>query len=106
MLNINPKKTKIMIFQRRTKRYDNAFQVGSEKIDIIQDYTYFISGNFTLSFEHLRQKALHALFSLRRHTDFNKLKPSIACTIFDSKILPILTYNSEVWGTFVKSHFK
>ena len=54
------------------------------------------SGNFTLSLEHLRQKALHAFFSLRRHTDFNKLKPSIACKIFDSKILPILTYNSEV----------
>ncbi len=56
--------------------------------------------------EHLRQKALHTFFSLRRHTDFNKLKPSIACKIFDSKILPILTYNSEVWGAFVKSDFK
>ena len=59
-----------------------------------------------LKLEHLRQKALHAFFSLRRHTDFNKLKPSIACKIFDSKILPILTYNSEVWGAFVKSDFK
>ena len=58
MLNINPKKTKIMIFQRRTKRYDYAFYVGNEKIDIIQDYTYLgtrisSSGNFTLSLEHL-----------------------------------------------------
>ena len=111
MLSINPKKTKIMIFQRREKRSDYAFHVGSEKIDIVQDYTYLgtrisSSGNFTLSLEHLRQKALHAFFSLRRHTDFNKLKPSIACKIFDSKILPILTYNSEVWGAFVKSDFK
>ena len=100
-----------MIFQRREKRSDYAFHVGSEKIDIVQDYTYLgtrisSSGNFTLSLEHLRQKALHAFFSLRRHTDFNKLKPSIACKIFDSKILPILTYNSEVWGAFVKSDFK
>ena len=89
-----------MIFQRREKRSDYAFHVGSEKIDIVQDYTYLgtrisSSGNLTLSLEHLRQKALHAFFSLRRHTDFNKLKPSIACKIFDSKILPILTYNSE-----------
>ena len=34
------------------------------------------------------------------------LTPSLACKIFDSMISPILTYNSEVWGTFVKSDFK
>ena len=80
-------------------------------IDIVQDYTYLgtrISspGNFTLSLKHLRQKALHALFSLRSHTDFRKLKPSLANKIFDTMISPILTYNSEVWGAFVKSDFK
>ena len=50
--------------------------------------------------------ALHAFFGLRRHTDFNKLKPSLAFKIFDSMISPILTYNSEVWGAFAKSDFK
>ena len=55
---------------------------------------------------HLRQKAPHALFSLRRNTDFKSMKPSLACKIFDSMISPILTYNSEVWGTFFKSDFK
>ena len=34
------------------------------------------------------------------------LKPSFARKIFDSMISPILTYNSEVWGAFVKSDFK
>ena len=63
-------------------------------------------GNFTLSPEHLRQKALHALFSRRRHTGFSKLKPSIANKICDTMISPILTYNSEVGGAFVKSDFK
>jgi len=83
---------------------------GSEIIDIVQNYTYLgtcisSSGNFTLSLEHLQQKALHAFFGLRRHTDFNKLKPSLACKIFDSMISPILNYNCEVWGTFAKSDF-
>ena len=62
-------------------RTENAFETetGSEIIDIVQNYTYLgtrisSSGNFTLSLEH-RQKALHAFFGLRRHTDFNKLKP-------------------------------
>ena len=103
MLRINPKKTKIMIFQRCTRKCEHNFRIGNEVIDVVQNYTYLgtritSSGNFTLSLEHLRQKALHALFSLRRHTDLNNLKPSLACKIFDSMISPILTYNSEVWG--------
>ena len=111
MLRINPKKTKIMIFQRCTRKCEHNFRIGNEVIDVVQNYTYLgtritSSGNFTLSLEHLRQKALHALFSLRRHTDLNSLKPSLACKIFDSIISPILTYNSEVWGAFVKSDFK
>ena len=39
-------------------------------------------------------------------TYFSKLKPSLANKIFDTMISPILTYNSEVWGSFVKSDFK
>ena len=35
-----------------------------------------------------------------------QLKPSLAYKIFDSMISPILTYNSEVWGAYVKSDFK
>ena len=82
-----------------------------KKIDIVQNYTYLgtcisSTGNFTLSLDHLRQKALHVLFSLRWNTAFKSLKPSLACKIFASMISPILTYNSEVWGTFVKSDFK
>ena len=93
------------------QKCDYVFHIGNEIIDIVQNYTYLgtclsSSGNFTLSLEHVRQKALHALFSLRRNTDFNKLKPSLSCKIFDSMISPILTYNSEVWGAYVKSDFK
>ena len=111
MPKINPKKTKIMIFQRCTKKRDYVFHIGSEIIDILQNYTYLgtrisSSGNFTLSLEHFRQKALHTFFGLRRHTDFNKLKPSLACKIFDLMISSILTYNIEVWGVFAKSDFK
>ena len=85
--------------------------IGNEKIDIVQSHTYLgtqisSTGNFTLSLEHLREKAVHALFSLRRHIDFSSLKPSLACKIFDTMSSPILTYNSEVWGVFIKSDFK
>ena len=45
------------------------------------------TGNFALSLEHLREKAVHALFSLRRHVDFSSLKPSLACKIFDISMI-------------------
>ena len=111
MLNINPKKTKVMVFQRRAKKDDYKFHIGNESIDIVQNYTYLgtrisSTGNFTISLNHLREKALHALFSLRRHVYFSSLKPSLASKIFDTMISPILTYNSEVWGVYTKSDFK
>ena len=46
------------------------------------------------------------MFSLGRHVDFSSLKPSLACKIFDTMISPVLTYNSEAWGLFIKSDFK
>ena len=111
MLQINPKKTKIMVFQKRAKKYECNFYIDKEKIDTVQNYTYLgtrisSSENFTLSLDHLREKALHALFALRRHVDLSRLKPSLACKIFDTMISPILTYNSEAWGVFAKSDFK
>ena len=54
-LKINSKKTKILIFQKRPKKsIDIKFNVGSESIEIVQDYTYLgkrltSTGNFTLA---------------------------------------------------------
>ena len=55
------------------------------------------SGHFSVSRELLKEKALHALFSLRRHANVSKLKAALAC-----KLLDILTYDSEIWGVFAK----
>ena len=100
-----------MIFQRQATKYDCNFYIGNEKIDIVQSYTHLgtqisSTGNFTLLLEHLREKAVHALFSWRRHIDFSSLKPSLACKIFDKMISPVLTYKSEVLGVFIKSDFQ
>ena len=60
------------------------------------------SGNFSVSREHLKEKALHAPFSSRRHANLSKLKAAFTCKIFDTMISPILTYNSEIWGVCAK----
>ena len=77
MLDINSKKTKVMVFQKRAKKNSNLeFHIGKETIDIVHEYTYLgtrisSTGNFNISLEHLKEKALHALFSLRKHTNFS-----------------------------------
>ena len=41
MLDINSKKTKVIIFQKRAKKNSNlGFHVGKETIDIVHEYTY------------------------------------------------------------------
>jgi len=54
------------------------------------------TGNFSMALDELKEKALHALFSLRKHTNISKLSPLLAIKIFDTIIPPILTYNSEI----------
>ena len=101
-----------MIFQKRAQQNCNLeFHTGEETIYIVHEYTCLgtrisSTGNFNISLEHLKEKALHALFSLRKHTNFSKLKPSLACKIFEAMISPIISYNSEIWGVYVKHDFK
>ena len=87
-LNIDPKKTKIMIFQKSPKQStDIKFNIGSESIEIVQEYTYLgtrltPTGNFTLALEHLNEKALHTFSIIRKRTILNKLNPNTAFRIF------------------------
>ena len=61
MLNINPLKTKIMAFQKcPRKSVDCNFEIGTEPIEIVQEYTYLgtrltPTGNFTFAQEHLKE---------------------------------------------------
>ena len=85
MMKINLKKTKIMVFQKRArKNAELRFLIDGQIIDVVQEYTYLgtrisSSRNFSVSREHLKVKALHALFSLRRHANLSKLNISLAC---------------------------
>ena len=71
MLSINPKKTKVMIFQKPAKKLiESNLHIDNEPVEVVQNYTYLgtlISsmGNFSLALDKLKEKALHALFSLR-----------------------------------------
>ena len=101
-----------MIFQKRPRKStDINFNIGTESIEIAQEYTYLgtrltPTGNFTLALEHLKEKAMHAFTSIRKHSTLNRLRPNTASQIFDTMIFPILSYNSEIWGMYTKQDFK
>ena len=48
----------------------------------------------------IADKAIQALFAIKKKVDFSNLKPKLAIKIFESIISPILLYNSEIWGEF------
>jgi len=101
-----------MILQKRAKRCtESSFHKDNEIIEIVQNYTYLgtlISSTvkFSMALDKLKEKALHTLFSLRKHTNISKLSQLLANKIFDTMISPILTYNSEIWGVYEKPDFK
>ena len=93
-----------MVFHKGVrKNAEFRFLIDNQFIDVVQEYTYLgtqmsSSGNFSVSREHLKEKAPHALFSLRRHMNLSKLKAALACKVFDTiMISPILTRNSGIW---------
>ena len=81
-MKINPRKTKIIVFQKRGRKNDFRFLVDNQIIDVLREYTYLgtrmsSSGNVSVLCEHLKEKALHALLSLRRHTNLSTLKAAL-----------------------------
>ena len=68
-----------MILQKcPRKSTDINFNIGTESIEIVQEYTYLgtrltPTRNFTLALEHLKEKAMHAFSSIQKHSTLNRL---------------------------------
>ena len=67
-----------MIFQKRARKFTDNFYIGKDVIDLVHpEYTYLgtrisSNGNFNVSLEYLKYKAVHALFGPRKHTNLSK----------------------------------
>ena len=107
-LEVNIKKTKVMVFQKATKHtFSPKLYLNSNEIEFVKEYTYlgvklFSSGSFLLAQQTLRDKAMNALYAIRKYSNIFKLSAKYAKKIFDSNIVPILTYASEIWGCYTK----
>ena len=111
-LNINTSKTKIVVFNK-TGRLDNTtkFTINDSNIEIVKEMKYLgtvLNNNcsFRSTTENLKGKAMKALFKLYR--SFGNTPPTVQISkhLFDAMIRPILTYNSEIWGSTTLRHEK
>ena len=101
-----------MIFQKSARKPNNLeFYYQNQLVEIVEEYTYLgikltLTGNFTIAQKCLCDEALRAMFRIQKYTSISKLTYRLAFTIFDSVILPVLTYGGEIWGTSKNASFR
>ena len=114
MMSVNTKKTKVVIFQKKTRKstlQKYSFFLNDSQIDIVQDYTYLgstISSNGSFSNSKLKSvdKTRRSIFATKRFLDFSNLPIRICNRLFDALFSPILLYNSEIWGAYDSLNFE
>lgn len=107
-LEVNLNKSKIMVFSKSGKLYNNDFFFKGNKLECVREYKYLgvtfcISGTFSVASKELYKKALKGIFKLKSVFGSIYPKSSVALHIFDHTIKPILTYGSEIWGSMCKT---
>ena len=106
-LNINIKKTKSMVFNRGNNIIKTTFKIGGCPIENVKSFTYlgFNISAKNCSFQNMTNdlsiKANRVIFAIKRKVKLSKLPMKLALRIFNSQIVPILLYGSEVWGPYM-----
>ncbi|MEW8548168.1 MAG: reverse transcriptase domain-containing protein, partial [Candidatus Thiodiazotropha sp.] len=103
-LQINVEKTKVMIFSvGKIKKENMQFKIYDSVIEIVEKYKYLgillsYNGNLKHAAEHMYQKSLKAIFSLKsKILDYDSMSNKLKLRLFDALIRPILTYGAEIW---------
>ena len=111
-LEVNIKKTKIMIFNRGNKLIKTEFHINNSPLENVKTFKYL---GFTIStkncsflptIDDLSVKANRAIYVLNNKMKLSKLPTRLALKLFMSQIKPILLYGSEVWGPYTDFDYK
>ena len=103
-LQVNTLKTKTLIFSRKRKRSINGFNFGVTQLPSCESYCYLgttfsKNGSFNQATNVLYDKGLKSMFDILRSIfKYNSCNVGIMSKLFDSLTVPIVLYNSEVWG--------
>ena len=101
-LNFNYDKTKVVIFgARNIDQY--RFEMEGVQIEISNSYKYLgvllsSNGSFLNARKAIYEKANKAMHLLYKRIYNLNLPLDLQLQLFDSTILPIITYGSEIWG--------
>ena len=113
-LEVNPSKTKVVIFSKRRVINKPIFTFNGDNIDVVDEFVYLgvtfsNNGNFSKTKLNLVEQGRKAMFSVLRKTRKLSLPIDIQLQMFDSMVSPILFYGSEVYGfedcSMIKSIF-
>ena len=103
-LTVNLSKTKVIVFHARNFSHLSFCYLGSP-IEIKSEYKLYLgivftsNGLFSKASLSLAGQANKALFSLlKKAQSLNFPNPHVMSHLFDSMVLPILEYGSELWG--------
>ena len=101
-LNINVDKSKVVVFGSRNNKAFN-FKLGAHTLEIVDNYKYLgvyfaKSGSFLTARKHIAAQARKALYLLYSRINNLNLPVDLQLKLFDSTVLPILTYGCEIWG--------
>ena len=102
-LDINTKKTKVLVFQRFGRKPEVNFKFGSNKVETAKTYTYLgvtFDGNcnFKSAANDLKIKGTKASFKLSSAlSSLNHINVKTHTKLFDALIRPIISYGCEVW---------
>ena len=104
-LEINIDKSKIIKFESRKSNNYHTFHINLQPLEQVYIYKYLgviinYKGEFTEGKQDLQVRAQKAYFKLRKLLNIDIIKPNLYLDIFDKTVIPIATYNSEVWGFF------
>ena len=102
-LDINVRKTKVMIFSRGKIRKMPKFNFNEETVDVVWDYKYLgVKFNYNNKFKKAQQLqfllANRAMFSLLRKCRQLNLPLDIQLELFEKCVHLILLYGCEIWA--------
>ena len=101
-LEINEKKSKVMIFNRGNKLIKSEIRINKTPVEHVKIFKYLgfsISAkncSFSPSIEDLSIRANRAIYALNNKVKLSKLPTKLALKLFSAQIKPILLYGSEV----------
>ena len=102
-LEVNPAKTKVVIFAKRKVKENLFLHIMGNKLLLLMIFLYLgvtftHNVSFTKHKNQLLEQGRKAMFSVLRKTKKLNLLIDMQLQMFDCMVVPILLYDSEIYG--------